>query len=510
MVTSPQEPQAGLAYTTIALAAIPLLVIILSKLISPRFDSQEPQPIWPTIPLVGHIISLVRGSSTFYPRLFKSKKLPICSLPMLNGKVYVINSPAMIDKAMKNGDLSFDPFAKELVGKTFGFQPAHMRLLHDDQIYHQYIGKIAGGLSGPSLAKLNIIALNFIATSLDPIQEGKYLDIPDPLIWLRDIMGTSIAGALFGDHNPITPEIFAELGDFEQGLALISQGLGFAARKAVAARDVVTAALAKYYAAGYDQHPSVSDMMRSRAVMDRANGLTPSEIASWEVSILFVGSTNTVPTLFWCFANIFSRPELVARIREEVTAYVTLEEGSDGGRIATIDAGNIEKGCPLLGGAFRETMRLYVHNLGIRRVMRDTTLRDPDSGREYLLRKDVDVHWHSALTHALPDVWADENSFKPDRFVKVPAAEEKKRRGAMIPFGGGKHYCPGRNFALAENLGFLAMLALAFDVEGVRVPGSDEPPAGLGTRKIVWGNENKGVRMKKKDGWADVKWRFTS
>lgn len=52
--------------------------------------------------------------------------------------------------------------------------------------------------------------------------------------------------------------------------------------------------------------------------------------------------------------------------------------------------------------------------------------------------------------------------------TEADAKVARKRKQAFIPFGGGKHLCPGQHFAFAENLGFLAAVVLGFRLEGLK------------------------------------------
>ncbi|MBE3043584.1 cytochrome P450, partial [Candidatus Bathyarchaeota archaeon] len=200
-------------------------------------------------------------------------------------------------------------------------------------------------------------------------------------------------------------------------------------------------------------------------------------------------TTNTIPMLYWFFLNVFTRPELVAIIRDEVAAVTILETDGEGTRTAAdVDVSRLEKGCPTLFACYRETLRLYSDVVGNRRVMEDTTLRDPTSGAEYLLRKGINVQWAGRLTHALEPIWGDDvKEFKPERWIGATSADEKGRRGAMIPFGGGKTLCPGRYFAQAELLGFVAALALGFEVEveGGRAPEATVAYLGTAVKRPV-------------------------
>ena len=54
-----------------------------------------------------------------------------------------------------------------------------------------------------------------------------------------------------------------------------------------------------------------------------------------------------------------------------------------------------------------------------------------------------------AVAHRLPHVFADPERFFPDRFA-APASEHKQHPCALIGFGGGKHRCMGKNFAILQ------------------------------------------------------------
>ena len=67
-----------------------------------------------------------------------------------------------------------------------------------------------------------------------------------------------------------------------------------------------------------------------------------------------------------------------------------------------------------------------------------------------------------ALSHLLPDVFANPQKFNPDRFAP-PASEEKQHPYALIGFGGGKHRCMGKNFAILQVKAIWTVLFDRFD-----------------------------------------------
>jgi hypothetical protein len=136
----------------------------------------------------------------------KEKKMAICTLPMLNGYMYVINKPALIAAAMRNRNLSFDPFTLEFAAVTMGMTKRHVEIFSGlggmDEVNHIF----HASLSGDSLSGMNARALADIAGVLNAIPPGHGLDIPHSFNWLRDLSSMATMKALFGKNNPLTLE----------------------------------------------------------------------------------------------------------------------------------------------------------------------------------------------------------------------------------------------------------------------------------------------------------------
>jgi hypothetical protein len=44
--------------------------------------------------------------------------MPICTLPMLIGKMYFVNSPGLVSAVFKARTLNFDPYLKKTLGSS--------------------------------------------------------------------------------------------------------------------------------------------------------------------------------------------------------------------------------------------------------------------------------------------------------------------------------------------------------------------------------------------------------
>ena len=289
------------------------------------------------------------------------------------------------------------------------------------------------------------------------------------------------------------------------------------ARTAYKARARVHAALEEWYRGKYDQHKDVTsgpaDLVRSRAALMRSHGLSATEFSKLELSIMHGATSNTVPTLFWLLTFVFLRPTLVEELRHEALKMLGYETGILNG-LVEIPVGRLEKNS-LLVSCFREAIRLASQPITSRRVAQDFDLTDPVTGQSYLLRKGADVLLPTTVLHRLPLVWGnDANEFNPRRFladsIEQNEVASRKRSAAYMPFGGGKHMCPGRHFAIAENLGFMTALVLGFEIVGLKDENVKMANAKLGEAiaKPAIGREGGSVVLRRRKGWEEIEWKY--
>ncbi|KAK6222436.1 prostacyclin synthase [Colletotrichum tabaci] len=498
-----------LTLVTAALVTIPLAVV-LKKLLFPDFDPREPPVLRPRLPFFGHIVSLVRESGNFYARLYKETPMPICTLPMLHGKMYVANSPSLIAAAMRHGDISFEPFQIEASAAVLDLPPHHKDKFLQPGVLSHVEKTMASNLRLDPLQKMNFAALQHLAGKLNDIDATSALSLCDGYAWTKGVLSMATTTALYGKENMWDVEKLEDLWTFEKGIGalMLKVAPNLVAPKAIAARKRMNELLRPFYKAREDENPDVAKILQERAGFFRELGMPSEDLPLIEFLIPFAAILNTAPNLFWTFAEVFSEPAHVERIRREVLPLAKMADTDDRGRVATIDVRALEAGCPFLHACFREVLRLYSAQIGNRRVMEDATLEDAD-GRQYLLKKGTNMQWSASVTHFMPEVWGDDAAlFRPERFLDVDPREEKRRRGALIPFGGGRHLCPGRYFAQTETLGFVGALALGFDVTGVKVPAAEFAPLGGGAKRPVRGSAVEDISISRRKGWEDVTWEF--
>lgn len=292
--------------------------------------------------------------------------------------------------------------------------------------------------------------------------------------------------------------------------------------KAFKARAELQEALIKYYCAKHDLEPDVSQIVKARANVLRKKGISDVDVGKFELALVHVSTTNAIPTMFWLLCFILADAKLTSIIRQELESIITVIDLANGGREATIDITKFDAHCPVLVSSYRETIRLGSSQVGARRVVEDTMVSDGKN--EYLLRAGCDVQLPSGISHLSHTAWgSDAGSFNSTRFLtpeqkgdtSIKARiEDREQKKFFIPFGGGKHLCPGRNFAFAEILGGVASLLMGFDVKGsdgslIKVPVLSRAKLSEAVAKPTGEGLLMGAMLTRRHGWEDTIWKFT-
>jgi cytochrome P450 len=204
--------------------------------------------------------------------------------------------------------------------------------------------------------------------------------------------------------------------------------------------------------------------------------------------------TNIIVSTFWFVLEVFRNSELLQLIREEVQACLISTSDDHWPRF---DMAKLLHQ-PLLQATFNENLRLHVHGFFIRRVEeRDVHLNNWVIPRnQYFIATSMPGamdpgFWCAGERSSSPPV----DQFWPGRFLKNDGDSGTTQfslegtEGHLIPFGGGKHACPGRIFVKRQNFFTLALLVTLYDcdimassedmkMDFTRVPRGSIPPRG--------------------------------
>jgi cytochrome P450 len=166
--------------------------------------------------------------------------------------------------------------------------------------------------------------------------------------------------------------------------------------------------------------------------------LDDREVRDALITILIAGHETTALALSWAISEIAQRPEVVAKIGDEL-ARVAGQKPPEAEHLPALE---------YLDATIRESLRYRpVVPFVVRKTMRPVSF----GGREYPAGVVLCPCAH--LVHQREDLYPNAGEFRPERFL-----ERKFGPHEWLPFGGGNRICLGMPFALYEMKTLLATL----------------------------------------------------
>ena len=179
------------------------------------------------------------------------------------------------------------------------------------------------------------------------------------------------------------------------------------------------------------------------------------------MTLMFAGHDTTTSTVSFMFYELARHPEIVARLLAEQDAL--LHDGRPSA--SQLLSGEL----PELEMVIDETLRKYPPAwVGPRRSIEPFEFEGtPVPGRAF-------VNYCSWASHHLPDVFADPEEFRPERFT--PEARAALPKGAYVPFGGGSRTCIGMRFGQLEVRTIATLILVAVHALGAAGLHAEDPP----------------------------------
>ena len=203
------------------------------------------------------------------------------------------------------------------------------------------------------------------------------------------------------------------------------------------ARKKVVALFSQIIAARRKNNSTAGDFLQT--LMDAhyksGDALSDDEITGILLTVLFAGQHTSAILGTWIGLELFRSPKFIERIRDEMKTVYGEETA------VNFDALQNQS---LIENVVREGERLHPPLiLLIRKVMQTLEFKGK------VIPAGTMAMISPALSHRLPQIFADPEQFNPDRFAP-PHNELKQHHYTLIGFGGGKHACMGKNFAIMQ------------------------------------------------------------
>lgn len=195
---------------------------------------------------------------------------------------------------------------------------------------------------------------------------------------------------------------------------------------------------------------------------DTGKKMTDKQLRDELITFYFAGHETTAFGLSWAFYELMQHPEVVDKIKAEVSSVMQNGKiGSDGLRKLTYTAAVVNE-------ALRLHPPAYIVS---REALEDDLIEgEPIKKGDMIVVSLMDMHKH-------PDYWENPKQFNPERFLSKDADKEPN----FNPFGAGPRICIGKNFALMEITLVLAKMLTALDFK--LVPNQTIIPEALITLK---------------------------
>jgi sterol 14-demethylase len=257
-------------------------------------------------------------------------------------------------------------------------------------------------------------------------------------------------------RSRVTEEFIRLYHDLERGLTPISFLFprlplpAFRRRDRARARmgGLISEVLAGRKAAGVRPDDFLQVLAEARYASGRP--LTDDEVAGLLLTFVFAGHHTSAVLAAWTGILLLQHPpHLRSVLKEQREIYGE-------GREATFESLGR---AVLLERAIQEAERMYPPLF----VLMRKALRDFRYG-DYVTPAGDLVAVSPAVSHRLPEVFAEPDRYDPDRFA--PGREEDQRQPhALIGFGGGKHRCLGYHFAYTQIKVIWGALLRRFELE---------------------------------------------
>ncbi len=386
------------------------------------------------LPILGHLIEMLRGGPDYLMFLYETKG------PLIFGDSRVLPSVAALgpDAAQaiysnRNKDYSqqgwvpvIGPFFRRgLMLMDFEEHLFHRRILQEAFVRSRLVGYVEHIDQVVSQVTTDDWVINDARFLLYPAMKKLTLDIAS-MVFMGHEPGT--------DHELVTKVNKAFTTTTRAGNAVIRSSVPpFTWWRGLKAREL----LENYFAARVKERRDKegNDLLTVLCQTEDEDGnrFSDEDIVNHMIFLMMAAhdtSTSTATTMAYYLA---AHPEWQQRCRDE----------SDRLGDGPLDIESLEK-LESLDLVINESIRLVTPvQWAMRQTVRDTELLG------HYLPKGTNVIAYPGMNHRLPEFWTDPMKFDPDRFTE-PRNEHKRHRYAFTPFGGGAHKCIGMIFGQLE------------------------------------------------------------
>jgi cytochrome P450 len=405
------------------------------------------------LPVLGHLIEMMRGGPDYLLFLYQTKgPLIFGDSPVLPAVAALGPDAAQVVYSNRNKDYSQQGWVP-MIGPFF--HRGLMLLDFEEHMFHRRImqeaftrSRLVGYVEQMDQVVSQVVADAWVVNDprflLYPAMKELTLDIAS-MVFMGHEPGT--------DHELVTKVNEAFTITTRAGNAIIRTSVPpFTWWRGLQAREL----LENYFRERVKERRGKegSDLLTVLCYTEDENGnsFSDEDIVNHMIFLMMAAHDTSTSTSTTMAYHLAANPEWQERCRDE----------SDRLGDGPLDIESLEK-LESLDLVMNEAIRLVTPvQWAMRRTVRDTELLG------YYLPAGTNVVAYPGMNHRLPEIWTDPLKFDPDRFTE-PRSEHKRHRYAFTPFGGGPHKCIGMTFGQLEIKTILHRLLRRYRLELPRV-----------------------------------------
>lgn len=386
------------------------------------------------LPIVGHLIEVMRGGPDYLMHLYKTNgPLVFRDSPIMPSVSALGPDAAQVIYSNRNKDYSQQGWVP-MIGPFF--RRGLMLLDFEEHMFHRRImqeafvrSRLVGYVEQMDQVVSHAIANDWVAN------DARFLLYPAMKVLTLDVASMVFMGHEPGtDHELVTKVNKAFTTTTRAGNAILRTSVPpFTWWRGLKAREL----LEHYFAARVEERRGKdgNDLLTVLCQTEDEDGnrFSDEDIVNHMIFLMMAAHDTSTSTSTTMVYNLAANPEWQERCRDE----------SDRLGDGPLDIESLEK-LESLDLVMNESIRLVTP---VQWAMRQT-VRDTDLLGHYI-PKGTNVLAYPGMIHRLPEIWTDPLKFDPDRFAE-PRNEHKRHRYAFTPFGAGAHKCIGMVFGQLE------------------------------------------------------------
>ena len=386
------------------------------------------------LPILGHLIELMRGGPEYSQFLYETQG------PVIFGDVPAFRSVAAFGPdailaiyTNRNKDFSQQGWVP-MIGPFF--RRGLMMLDFEEHMFHRRImqeafvrSRLVSYVEHIDTVVSKVIAQDWVTNDprflLHPAMKALTLDVA-ALVFMGHQPGT--------DRDLVTKVNKAFTTTTRAGNAIIRTGVPpFTWWRGLKAREMLETYFAERVAERRGKDGSDLLTVLCQTEDENGNRFSDEDIVNHMIFLMMAAHDTSTATATTMAYHLAAHPEWQDRCRDESAR---LGDGP-------LDIDSLEK-LESLDLVLNESLRLVTPvQWAMRQTVRDTELLG------HYLPEGTYVIAYPGLNHRLPELWTDPLKFDPERFAP-PRNEHKRHRYGWTPFGGGAHKCIGMVFGQLE------------------------------------------------------------